>query len=98
MDLLQAIRHRHGAANRDNGIAFRVGCGEAGHEIGAAGPGGDQRHPSLSGHATDAAGDERSILLVAADDRLDPRVQQRVEDFVDLRAGNAEDILDTLCL
>ena len=98
MDLLQSVGERHGAADRDDGIAFRVRGGEAGHQVGAARAGRDQRHARLAGHAADPAGDEGGVLLVAADDRLDPRVQQRVEHLVDLRAGDAEDVLDALRL
>src|SRR5437660_5663560 len=95
-DLLQSIRDGNGTADRDHGITFRVRGGESGHEIRAAGPGGDQRHARFPRHAPDATGDERRILLVAADDRLDSGVQQRVEHLVDLHARDAEDVLDTL--
>src|SRR5438445_5081705 len=75
VDLLQAIRDGNGTADRDHGITFRVRGGESGHEIRAAGPGGDQRHARFPRHAPDATGDERRILLVASDDRLDAGVQ-----------------------
>ena len=35
---------------------------------------------------------------MAADHRLDAGVDQRVEHRIDLGAGNAEDVLDALCL
>ena len=98
MDLFQAVGKGHGTADRDDGIAFRVRGGQASHQVGTPRAGRDQGHPRLARHAADAARDERGILFVPADHRLDPGVQQRVEHLVDLRAGNAEDELDALRL
>lgn len=48
--------------------------------------------------ATQAAGDEGGILLVPADHGRDLRIHQGVEYRIDLGAGNAKDILDSLRL
>ena len=96
MELLQAIRNRHRASNCDNGITFGVRSGQPGDQIGAAGPGSDQRHSGFPRHATNTAGYKRRVLFMPANDSLDLGVKQRVENFVDLRAGDAEDVFDTL--
>jgi hypothetical protein len=49
-------------------------------------------------HATDAAGNERRILLVAADHRFDLRVDQSVEYGVNLCTGDTKDMGDPLGL
>src|SRR6185295_2241355 len=48
--------------------------------------------------AADAACNERRILLVAADDRLDLRIHQRVEYGIDLCSGDTKDMGDALSL
>src|SRR5262245_25747958 len=98
MDLLQAVGNAHGTSDRDERVAFGVGSRQAGYEVRATGPGGDQRNSRFARHPTDTAGNECRVLFMPADDGLDFRVQQRVEDFVDLRAGDAENILDALRL
>src|SRR5262245_27207305 len=97
MDLLQAVSKGHGTADRNNRIAFRVRRSQAGYQIGATGTGGDQSYSRFARHAPDTAGDECRVLFMPTDDRLDLRVQQRVEYLVDLCAGDAGNILDSLC-
>ena len=80
------------------GIALGVGGGEPGHQVRAARARRHQHDAGLAGEAAQAAGDEGGVLLVAADHRLDLRIDQRVEHRIDLGAGDAEDILDALRL
>lgn len=92
MDVLVRIGDRHRAAKGENRIALAVGGGEPGHEVGDAGAGGRDADAGLASHPADAAGDEGRILLMAADNRLDLRGHQRIEDGIDLRIRNAEDM------
>ena len=58
--------------------------------------GGDEADAGLAGHPAQALSDERRILLMAADDGLDPRVEEGVEYSVDLGARHPEYTGDTL--
>jgi hypothetical protein len=98
MDLLQVVCYGHSTADRDHGIAFRVRGGQAGHQVGAAGPRGDQGHARFARHAPNTTGDEGGVLFVPADDGLNLGVHQRIEHLVDLRARDAEHIFDALRL
>src|SRR5262249_56344835 len=72
--------------------------GEAGDQIRRARPGGDQTDARSAGHSTESLGDEGRVLLVTADDGLDPRIQQGIEDPVNLGTRHAEYMGDPLCL
>jgi len=96
MRLLEALRDRHRAAQGDDGIALGIGGREPGHQVRAARAGRHQHDSGLAGDAAQAAGDEGCVLLVAADHRLDLRIDQRVEHRIDLGAGDAEHVLDAL--
>jgi hypothetical protein len=98
MDVLQAVCHGHGTADRHHTIAFRVRGGQAGHQVGAAGSRGDQGHARFARHTPNTTSDEGGVLFVPADNGLDLGVQQRVAHLVDLRARDAEYIFDALCL
>jgi hypothetical protein len=98
MDLLQPIGSRHRTSDRDHGITFRVRSRQAGDQVRATRPGGDQGHARSACHAADTRGDECRVLFVPADYRLDFGIQQRIEHLIDLGSGDAEDVFDTLCL
>lgn len=98
MDLLERIRSPDSAAQRDDGIPFRVCRGEARCQVRDARAGSRDRDSRTSGHATDAARDESCILLVTAHDGLDRGIDQRVEYCVDLGSRHAEHVRDTVLL
>ena len=98
MALLGQVRPRHAAAETHHGHPFGICGGKASHEIGCPGPGGDDADSGLSGHFADAGSDEGGVLLVAADDRLDARSEQGVEDAIDLGARDAAHAGDALRL
>ena len=71
---------------------------QAGHRVGGAGTGGHQHHARLAGRARVAVGHVRGPLLVADEDQLDLRVDERVEDRHRGAARQAEDVLDPFAL
>lgn len=83
-------------AQRNYGVAFGIGRGEPSDEIGNTGARGRDGDAGLPRHASDAACDEGGVLLVPADNGLDLRVDEGIEDRVDLGAGNTECIVDTM--
>src|ERR1700739_3771635 len=98
MKLFQSVRNRHCATNAYDRIAFRGRRCETCDKVRAAWPRSDQRHSRFSGHAANAACYERGVLLVPANDCFDLRIQERVEDLIDLRSRYAEDVFDSLRL
>jgi len=98
MDLLQAISNGHCGADCDHGVTFGIRRGQACDQVGAARPGSDQYHSRSPGHATYAGGDERGVLFMPADYRLDFGIQECVEDLFDFSSGYAENVLDSLSL
>jgi hypothetical protein len=98
MRLLQPVRSGHHAAEAHHRRALRGRGGEAGHQIRRPGTGGDQADARLAGDPAQALGDEGGVLLMAADDGLDSRIEQGVKHPVDLGTGHPEYAGDALCL
>ena len=96
--LLQPVGDRHGAAQRHDGITFGIGGGQTGCQVGDARTRGHEHDAGLAGQPAQPARDEGRVLLVPADDQLDLRVDERIEDGVDLGAGDAEYVFDALGL
>ena len=90
------IRPLHRSAQRHHRVAFAVGGGNAGDQVGTARPGGNQRHPCLAGQTPYRRRHERRIRLVAYRDDFDGRIQQGVKDFVDFRSRDPEHLLHAL--
>ncbi len=88
MNLLQSVGESYGAAQSDHWVALGISCGKARDEIGDAGARSSDRYSS-----SDASSNKSCVLLMSADDRLDRRVNERIEDLVDLRARDSEDPL-----
>jgi hypothetical protein len=91
MKLFQSIRNRHCATDAHDRIALRGRRCETCDKIRAAWPRSNSR---FSGHAANAACYERGVLLMPADYGFDIRIQERVEDPIDLRSRYAENVFD----
>jgi len=96
MDLLQRFTRRDRATERHNRISFGVGGREPRREVGDTWARRRDRDAGSASHATDAAGNERRILFMAADHRFDLRVDQSVEYGVNFCPGDTEDMGDPL--
>ncbi len=84
------------AAHADHRHEAAVSGADRGDEIGDAGPLGRRHDRRASCRARVAVSHERGALLVAREDEADlRRVAQRVYHGEVLRAGNAEDVVDT---
>ena len=95
--LLQAVGALHRPAEGHHCVPFRSGGGQPGDQVGAARPGGDQRHPGLAGQAADRRRHKGRVGLMAHHHRFNRwRVLQRIEHPVDLGARNAENVFDAL--
>lgn len=92
----EPVGQRHGPAEGDNRAAFVIGSRQSRRQVCAAGAGGHETYPRAAGHPADPLGDERGVLFVPADDRLDLRVEEPIKHLVDLRARDREDVLDPL--
>src|SRR6266404_3919077 len=66
---------------------------QPGHQIGDARSRCRNGYSGLAGHASDASGDKRCILLVPANHRLNGGIDQRIEYLVDLCAWHSKNIL-----
>src|ERR1700758_4868142 len=96
MDLLQRLRNVDRSTQRYDGIALRIGGRQPGDQVRHPGAGRRDRDPCLARHTTDTARNERGILLVSADYGFDFRVDERIENSVNLGARDSEDMADTL--
>jgi hypothetical protein len=96
MHLLQCFRDVNRTTKSYDGIAFRVRRCQARDKIRDPGPRGGYRDPCLTRHTADTACNERGILLVSANYGFDFRVDERVENSVDLGAWNPKDVAYTL--
>ena len=96
MHQLRFIRPLHRPAQRHYRVAFAVGGGDAGDQVGTARPGGDQRDPGLAGQTPDRRRHKRRVGLVAYRDNLNGGVQQGVKDLVDFRTRDPEHLLHAL--
>ena len=96
MDLLQRLRRVDRSTKRYDWIALGIGCGQSSDQVRHPGAGRRDRDPSFPRHTTDTARNERGILLVSADDGFDFRVDERIENSVNLSAWDSEDMADTL--
>ncbi len=96
MDLLQCFGSSDRPTERHHRVTLGVGSGQARRQIGDTGSRGCDGDASLAGHAADAASNEGRVLLMPADDRLDRRVNKRIEYRVDLGARNAKDMCHAL--
>jgi hypothetical protein len=87
------------AGDDDHGDAVHVGRGNAGHGIGHAGSGGDQRHADIAGGAGVAVGRVDGRLLVAHQHVLDGvLLVKRVVDVQHGTTGVTPDVLDAFGL
>lgn len=96
--LLELHAPRDSAADRHERIAFGRGGKHAGGKIRHPRTRRDQYHARLAGQPTDAARHEGCILLMPTNNQPRPAIGQRIEDPVDLGAGNAENKLDSQSL
>jgi hypothetical protein len=71
---------------------------QPGHRVGGARPRGHEDHAGLAGRPRVAIGHVGRPLLVANQDQLDLRIDQRVEDGHGRPAGEAKDVLHALAL
>ena len=98
MDQFCLIRPLNRATQRHHRIALAVRGSHPGNQIRTAWAGGDQRDARFTGQATDCRGHKGGISFVAHGNNPDGGVQQRIEDFIYFRAGDAEDLADALGL
>src|ERR1700733_419292 len=94
MNLLDGLRGRNRAAKCDQWVAFAIRGQQPGCQVAHARTRRGNCDASLTRQSSDAAGNERRILLVTADDGLNGGRNQGVKHLVDLRAGDSEDILN----
>ena len=96
MCALETVLTRHRSAQCHHRVLFGVGGQQPGSEVCCARTRGDQHHSRCAGEAPDRCCHERSILLMPAHHQRRTPVDQRIEDSVDLGAGNPENVVDTL--
>ena len=96
MNLLERFIGRHCTSECHNWISFRIGGCQPGHKIGNTWPGSGNGHAGLSRHASNASSNKSGILLVPAYDGFDLRIDQGVEDGIDLSSRNTENIFDSV--
>jgi hypothetical protein len=84
------------ATESDHRIPFRVGGRQASHEIRDPGARGRDRDPGLARHAANPARNERGILFVPTYYGLDFRVDERIENRVNLGTGDSKNVGHTL--
>jgi hypothetical protein len=71
MNLLQSVGERYRATQCNHWVTLSIRRSQAGDEVGDTGSGCCDRNTCFTGHSSDAARDECSVLLMAADDCLD---------------------------
>ena len=98
MNLLDRLRSGRRASQCDDGISFAIRRQKPGRQIAHARSGCSNRDTRFASQSSNATGDEGGILLVSVDHGLNRRGSKRVKYFVDLRAGNSENVADTLPL
>ena len=98
MDLLERFKCRNRTAERHNRIALRIGGRETGCQVRHAGARGCDCDSGFAGHPTDATGDERCVLFMSANDSLNLRINQRIENSVNLGPRHTENMGDALRL
>ena len=87
-------RGRHLAGKHHHRGGIHVSVGDAGDGVGRAGPRGDEHDARASADARIAFGHVGRALLMADENVLDFRVEQRVVGGQDSAAGIAEDYID----
>src|ERR1700749_91519 len=90
MNLLQSVGESYRATQSDHWVTLGISGCKARDEVGDAGARSSDRDSGFAGHPSNAPSNEGCILLMPADDRLDRRVDERIEDLVDLCARNSE--------
>ena len=97
--LLVHLREARLARQRDHRRAVEVGVGEAGDEVGRAGPERAEADARPAGQAAVGVGHERPALLVPDRQELDRLgVVERIVQVERLLARDPEDVLDALVL
>jgi hypothetical protein len=76
VDLFGFIGAFHRAAQGHHRVAFAVGGGHTGDQVGAARAGGDQRHAGFTGNAPDGGGHKRGVGFVAYRNNANGGIQQ----------------------
>ena len=94
MDLLEGFKCCDCTTECHNRIALRIGGRKPGCQVRNAGARGCDCDSGFAGHPADAAGDERGVLFMSANDSLNLRINQRIENSVDLGPRNTENMGD----
>jgi len=89
-----AQAQRGGAPDEQQRAAGGVRVGHAGHGVGHAGSGGDDRHPDVAGEPRVGVGRVGRRLLVAYVDHGDAVLHAAVIDRQDVTAAQREDVAD----
>ena len=89
---------RRPAAKNQHGRVALAGGGDRAHPVGDAGPGGKRAHAGRARDLGPALGRERSGLLVAGVDQLNPLCLAAVVDREQMTAGEREQLGDPVGL
>src|SRR5260221_10247579 len=93
MKLLQSIRDLHSPAQCNDGVALCIGRRQPSDKIGHTRAGGSDRYSRFTGHSTDAASDKGCILFMTADHGLNARIDEGIENLIDLCPWHPKDEL-----